>query len=64
MKTGTLKSIIQDSGKTQVEVAEKIGVSPQMFNWMVKHSKKIRYEQIEQIAKVLKKTPAFLIRYL
>lgn len=52
-----LEKYIRDSGYTQKDVAELIGVSPQLMNYMVKNPKNLKPEQIKSIAKALGRSP-------
>lgn len=57
MKAKTLLEYIKDAGKTHKELADQIGVTQQQFYWMIRHPKKLRPDQIKDIAIAVKRSP-------
>lgn len=52
-----LDKYIRSTGFSQKEIAEMIGVSPQLMNHMVKHPDRLRPSQIKNIAEAVGRSP-------
>jgi len=58
MKGNTiLQDIIVSGNQSHADIARKLQVSPQLLNWMIKNPKRLRVDQIESIATVLRRSP-------
>ena len=60
MNREKLHNLIVNSGHTQLDIANKMGVSPQLLNYMMRKPKRMRCDQIVLLALALNKSPRTL----
>jgi len=56
-KKNIIQEIILQSGKEQKEIAELMGISPQLLNYLIRKPKNLRPDDIVKIAKAVDRSP-------